>query len=116
MAHVDVLAEEHLARALADASGRSSELIARDDPLRQSIIALRAGTRLGEHNSPPAATLHILRRRVRVDIGEREQGEFGQGELWVLTHERHAVLALDDSVLILTTVASTGAPSHGGHD
>lgn len=112
MARLDDLATHHLDAALTDPNGRSSELVARDGMLRQTIVALRADTRLGAHNSPPAATLQVLRGRVRVEIGEQLQGEFGEGELWVLSHERHSVLALEDSVFLLTTVTSTGEASH----
>ena len=106
MANLKELAESHLATARAEEHGRSAELVAHDGPLRQSVIALRDGVRLAEHNSPPAASLQVLRGRVRVDLDDECQGEFGEGELWILTHERHSVLALADSVFLLTTVTS----------
>lgn len=106
MANLTELAESHLTAALTDKHGRSAELIANDGPLRQTVIALKEGVRLAEHNSPPAATLQVLSGRVRVDLADEYQGEFGAGELWVLTHERHSVLALADSAFLLTTVTS----------
>ena len=106
MANIKELADSHLATALAEERGRSAELVAHDGPLRQTVIALRNGTRMAEHNSPPAASLQVLQGRVRVDLDEESQGEFGEGELWILTHERHSVLALEDSVFLLTTVTS----------
>lgn len=48
----------------------------------------------------------MLAGRVRVELDDEMQGEFGEGELWILTHERHSVLALEDSVFLLTTVTS----------
>lgn len=113
MPNLHEVLERNMAAALVSHNGRSAELIAHDGVLRQTIVALRAGTRLGEHNSPPAATLQVLRGSLRVEVGDSEQGEFRQGELWVLTHERHGVLALEDCAFLLTTVTSTGEGSHG---
>lgn len=106
------IAHEQLETALADPHGRSAHLVAHDGELRQTVIALRAGSGLGEHNSPPAATLQVLQGRVRVTAGEAVQGEFAAGELWVLTHERHAVHGVEDSVFLLTTVTSVGTTAH----
>ena len=104
------LAHTHLAAALADEHGRSAELILRDGPMRQSIIALRSGVELAEHNSPAAASIQVLAGRVRVT--GQEPTEVTAGRLDVLIHARHAVLALEDSVFLLTTV--TGIDSTGG--
>lgn len=106
MANLKELVESHMAAATTEERGRSAELVAHDGPLRQTVIALRDGVRMAEHNSPPAASLQVLKGKVRVDLDNESQGEFGEGELWILTHERHSVLALDDSVFLLTTVTS----------
>ena len=115
MADLRALAESQLAAARASDNGRSAELVAHDKELRQTVIALTEGTRLPTHNSPPAATLQVLRGRIRVDLdeGERLQGDFSEGELWVLTHEPHSVLALQNSVFLLTTVTSVDRESFG---
>lgn len=106
MANLKELTESHMVAARAEERGRSAELIAHDGPLRQTVIALRDGVRMAEHNSPPAASLQVLKGRVRVDLDDESQGEFAEGELWILTHERHSVFALEDSVFLLTTVTS----------
>lgn len=111
MALLPGLAEHHLTAARAAENGRSAELIAHDGVLRQSVIALVAGTRLAEHNSPKAATIQVLVGRVEVTGGGDVVLEAGRLE--VLTHERHAVTAHEDSVFLLTTVTSVdnqGAP------
>lgn len=113
MANLEYEVERNLSRALGSTNGRSAELVAHDGVLRQSVVALRSGTRLQEHNSPPAATLQVLHGSLRVEMGKKEQGTFQKNELWVLTHERHSVLALEDCAFLLTTVTSTGEPSHG---
>lgn len=112
MPNLNELAQSHLTAARADDRGRSAELIAHDGELRQTVIALTDGTRLPAHNSPPAASIQVLSGRVRVELGADMQGEFSAGELWILTHERHSVLALEDSVFLLTTVTSVDKPSY----
>ena len=113
MPDLSALASEHLAAARTDPHGRSAQLVVHDGELRQTVIALVAGARLGEHASPPAASLQALQGRVRVEVDGDVQQDVAAGELWELTHERHAVLALEDSVLLLTTVTSVATGSHG---
>ncbi|WP_069386925.1 cupin [Cellulosimicrobium cellulans] len=110
MTNVDLLTDAHLTDARAAANGRSTEVVVHDGPLRQSVIALVAGVELGEHNSPPAASIQVLRGRVRVTALDEGDTELGAGELRVLTHERHAVTALEDCAFLLTTVTSVPNP------
>jgi quercetin dioxygenase-like cupin family protein len=98
----------HLQEAKAAPNGRSAGRIVHDGDLRQTVVALAAGTELGEHNAPHAATLQVLHGRVRVTSPSGDE-DLGTGTLHLLTHERHAVLALEDAVFLLTTV--TGTPT-----
>ncbi len=104
MVDLDGLTTTHLEAARAARNGRSAELVLHDGVLRQSIIALTAGTELAEHNSPPAASLQVLVGRLRVTGTDGPEAR--AGELVLLTHERHAVEALEDVVFLLTTVTS----------
>lgn len=97
-------AAAHLDAARASAHGRDAQLVLHDGVLRQSVIALTSGTELAEHNAPHAASIQVLVGRVRVT--GVEESEVDAGHLIVLTHGRHAVLALEDSVFLLTTVTS----------
>lgn len=97
-------AQEHLDAARVSTHGRDAQLILHDGVLRQTVIALTEGTELAEHNSPHAASLQVLIGKVRVT--GVEEAEVSAGHLIVLTHKRHAVLALEDSVFLLTTVTS----------
>lgn len=100
-----------LDRARKSQHGRHAELLVHDGPLRQTIIALLQGMRMSEHNSPPAASIQMIRGRVTV-TGE-ETVTLDTGTIEALTHHRHSVEALDDSVFLLTTVTSVpGAESH----
>ena len=99
------LAEAHLEAARGSAHGRSAELLVHDNRLRQTVIALTAGNHLGEHNPPHAGSVHVLSGRVRLAGGSGAAGvEVGDGELVVITHERQALEALQDSVILYTTV------------
>lgn len=98
--------------AIASDKGRAAEILVHDGPLRQTVIGLRNGQALAEHNSPPAASMYLLRGRVRVT--GQEQSEVAAGEITALTHVRHGVEALEDSVFLLTTVTSQAGGSHEG--
>ena len=82
-------------------NGRHAELLVSDGPLRQTVIALRRGVRLPEHNSPPAASMQVVRGSVRVT--GQEEAELRAGDLE----------ALEDCAFLLTTV--TSQPSGGSH-
>ncbi|MET9493861.1 cupin [Streptomyces sp. NPDC006552] len=97
------LPDEHLAAAHRDAHGRSAELLVREDPLRQSVIALTEGTALDEHNTPQAATLLVLRGRVRLTT-HSDTTDLAANELRAIPQERHGLLALTDAVVLLTAV------------
>ena len=102
MANLSLLTQSHLDAARASDNGRSAELLLHDGPLRQTVIALVAGVELAEHNSPSAASLQVLVGRLRVTGVEADA--LVEGEIALLTHQRHAVLAEEDSVFLLTTV------------
>lgn len=104
-------ARSHLDAARASAHGRDAQLVVHDGVLRQTVLALTAGTELAEHNSPHAASLQVLTGRVRVT--GVDESEVAAGHLVLLTHERHAVLAVEDAVFLLTTVTSLEPEQRG---
>ena len=71
---LDALAREHLERAQNSSAGRSSETVVggHEHTLRQTVVALRAGTGLAEHENPGEATVHVLAGRVRLGSGGEE--------------------------------------------
>ena len=112
MSIVDDKARQLLEAACASDHGRAAKLLVSDGPLRQTVIALKAGTVLQEHNSPPAASLFLFTGQVTVT--GQETTTITEGQLATLTHQRHSVEALEDSVFLLTTVTSVeGRESHG---
>lgn len=109
---VHQLAQDQIALAHEDPHGRSAQIVVHDGPLRQTVIALTKGTRLAEHNSPPAGSILVLRGTVDVSSADRVE-TLPTGFLATLTHDRHGVEALSDAALLLTTVTNVGEPSHG---
>lgn len=99
------LADEQAAKAAENPHGRSAHLLLHDGVLRQTVIALTAGSSLDEHNAPVAASLQVLRGRVSLTIAGRRQ-EVRAGELHAIPQERHGLLAHEDSVVLLTAVTN----------
>ena len=106
MDDLTTLADEHMALAGSDPRGRSAHMFLQDGPLRQSVIALVAGASLEEHAAPPAASLQVLRGYVRLtaDSGHKE---VAAGQVQRIPQERHGLTAIEDSVVLLTTVTGT---------
>lgn len=94
-------AERLLTQARADARGKASAPVLKGERQRAMLVALTAGAGLGEHSSPPAASLHVLSGRFRLYAGELGW-ECGPGELVAIPEERHAVDCLEDGVFLLT--------------
>jgi quercetin dioxygenase-like cupin family protein len=101
------LARQQLELARAASSGRSARTVygGHEHALRQTLIALVAGRRLDEHDSPGEATVHVLHGRVRLVAGD-VGWEGSPGDLIVVPAARHALEALEDSAVLLTVCAS----------
>lgn len=103
MNDLPLLIREHLDKAAADPHGRSAHLLVHEGPMRQTIIALTAGTSLSEHNAPEAASLQVLYGSVRV-TAESGDSDLVPGQLFPIPQERHGLTATDDTVVLLTAV------------
>lgn len=102
------LADDLLTRATEASSGRATQAFhaAPGGVLTQVVLALTAGKQLSEHENPGEAFLQILRGRVRLTAGD-EAWELGAGDLLAIPQRRHAVLALEDTVVVLTLARVT---------
>ncbi|MFE0100765.1 cupin [Streptomyces sp. NPDC059009] len=105
-ADLTAIAEDHLAKARGAAHGRSAQLIVHDGPLRQSVIALASGAALDEHNTPPAASVAVLRGRVRLTMPDGGGTELAAGQLGQIPKVRHGLVALEDAAVLLTAVTA----------
>lgn len=92
-----------LTQARDSHSGRAAQTVygGHDHDLRQTVIAIAAGQELAEHESPAEATLHVLVGEVRITAGD-ETWEGGAGDLVAIPPTRHALVALQDSAVLLT--------------
>lgn len=98
-------AREQSRKAQTAGAGRSAQRVhgRHDRSLRQTVIALAAGSTLAEHENPGEATVQVLSGRVRMD-GSRTSWEGRTGDLIVVPQERHRLEALEDSAVLLTVV------------
>src|SRR3954451_674023 len=97
------LARDHLATATTSSSGRSAHTIrgGHERMLRQTLIALRAGVSLDEHDNPGEATVQVLHGRVTLVAGD-DRWNGSPGDLMSVPDSRHALEAVEDSVVLLT--------------
>jgi quercetin dioxygenase-like cupin family protein len=98
------LARDHAARAAQSSAGRSAHTVhgGAGATLRQTVIALRAGQELAEHENPGEATVLVLEGRVRLTGAATGASEGPRHTLLTVPDERHALTALEDSVVLLT--------------
>lgn len=97
------LVRHHLATASSASSGRSAHTIygGHEHALRQTLIALRAGSKLDEHENPGEATLQVLHGRVTLVAGENRWNG-SPGDLMTIPDSRHSLDAVEDSAVLLT--------------
>jgi quercetin dioxygenase-like cupin family protein len=100
---LEAIAREQAKRAAAASSGRSAQTVygGHEHALRQTVLALTAGSSLDEHESPGEATVQVLRGRVRLTAGQ-VAWEGRAGDLLVVPGARHALQAIEDSAVLLT--------------
>ena len=105
------LVRHHLDHARDASSGRSAETVygGHVHVLRQTLIALRAGQRLEEHDNLAEATVQVLEGRVVLTSGDASWSGW-RGDLITMPPGRNSLEAVEDAV-ILFTVAKLIAPA-----
>jgi quercetin dioxygenase-like cupin family protein len=101
------LAREQLAAAHRAGSGRSAHTVygGHEHTLRQTLVALTAGSALSDHDSPGEATLQVLQGRVKLTTPDTTW-DGAPGDHLVIPPTRHGLHAVDDSVILLTVAKS----------
>ena len=104
-------ARTHMERARGADHGRSAHTVqgGHDRALRQTVVALRAGTTLREHSSEREATLQVIAGRIRLTAGT-ETLEAVASDLLTVPDGAHTISAVEDSALLLTVSVVLGAP------
>ncbi|MFD8915282.1 cupin domain-containing protein [Streptomyces sp. NPDC059575] len=100
---LDAEARLQLERAKEASTGRSATTVygGHEHTLRQTLMALTAGTVLAEHENPGEATVQVLGGRVRLTSGDTSW-DGRTGDFLVVPPSRHGLEALEDSTLLLT--------------
>ncbi len=82
-------------------AGRTARTVLTGESMRATVIALKAGAELGEHEAPPAATLYCITGKVTLRSRDRSLTVY-PGQLVAIPQLRHAVEAHADSAVLLT--------------
>ncbi len=98
---LEALARELLQEATERPNGLRTRPVIRGPQQHAVLFALRAGSRLPEHEAPPAATIQVLRGEAVLVAGE-ERWVLQAGELLPIPPVRHHVDAATDTVCLLT--------------
>ncbi len=103
------LAREQLEVARTSSSGRSAHTVygGHEHALRQTLIAMVAGTELDEHDSPGEATLQVLHGRVQLTNGQVHWNG-SAGDHLVIPQSRHGLHAVEDAAVLLTVSKPVG--------
>jgi len=111
---VHALAGELLQTATAENAGRAARTLPHPvDGLRQTLIALREGAEMTEHESPGAASLLVVRGRVRLRAGD-DIVDLGPHQIAPIPDRRHSLEAAEQSVVLLSVAVPARSPDAEG--
>jgi quercetin dioxygenase-like cupin family protein len=100
---LDALARQQIEQAASRGGGHTADTVygGHEKVLRQTVIGMITGSRLGDHSNPGEATIHVLTGRVRMTFGA-ESWEARTGDLLIVPDGTHGLEALEDSAVLLT--------------
>jgi quercetin dioxygenase-like cupin family protein len=100
---LQAMARELLERARDSGPDRTATTVlgGHEKVLRQTVIAMRGGAVLGEHENPGEASIYVLAGRVRLSAGQ-DSWEARPGDLLEVPPSSHSLEALEDSAVLLT--------------
>lgn len=108
---IDALARQQLTAAVAASNGRAADTVygGHEKVLRQTVMALKAGTRLSDHQNPGDATVFVLQGSLRLRSGENSW-EGKPGDLLIVPDGIHSLEAEEDSAFLFTVAKSNKSP------
>ena len=97
------LVRQQLLLADSASNGRSSQTVygGHEHVLRQTVIALKSGELLSEHENPGEATVHVLQGRVRLAAGS-DSWDGSPGDLLIIPQAPHSLESLETAAVLLT--------------
>ncbi|WP_078292226.1 cupin domain-containing protein [Mycobacterium sp. D16R24] len=98
---IDALIRQLFERAADGHNAADTVVGGHERVLRQTVIALREGSALGEHENPGEATIYVIQGSVRLVVGD-EYWDGRAGDLIEIPDARHSLQALADSAVLLT--------------
>jgi YihY family inner membrane protein len=100
---LEALAREQMKAATAAPAGRAARTVygGHEHVLRQTLMALTAGSSMSEHQNPGEATVHVLHGRVRL-VADAVAWEGRDGDLLIVPQAPHTLHALEDAAVLLT--------------
>ncbi|MFA4082905.1 cupin domain-containing protein [Mycobacteroides salmoniphilum] len=98
---IDALVRQLFERASDGHNAADTVVGGHERVLRQTVIALREGSALGEHENPGEATIYVIQGSVRLVVGD-EHWDGRVGDLIEIPDARHSLHALADSAVLLT--------------
>ena len=96
-------ARELAGKAAQTKSGRAADTVfgGHEKRMRQTVVALREGAEMAEHESPGEATMTVISGRLRLVVGDTAWS----GREWdylVIPNAPHSVEAETDTTFVLT--------------
>jgi quercetin dioxygenase-like cupin family protein len=82
-------------------AGRTARTVMSGPRMRAVVIAMREGAEMAEHESPPAATLYVIKGQVTLK-GDGQEWPLEAGSLVPIPAHRHSVEAHADAAFLLT--------------
>ena len=105
-----LLADSLLTRAASVHARRAASTLPHPvEGLRQTVIAMLAGTELAEHGSPGPASLVVLHGRIRLIVGG-DTIELAVDQFSPIPDRLHSLAADEDAVVLLSLAVPEQAP------
>lgn len=103
--HLTLMARPDLPGWRESSSGRAAKTIygGKEHQLRQTVIMLRAGKSLSEHQNPGEATIYVISGRIIMRSADNSWHGW-DGDYLIVPNAAHTVEADEDSVILLTVV------------
>jgi quercetin dioxygenase-like cupin family protein len=93
-----------------EATGRSSETLAKYSGLTVVLLLMKAGTQIRAHRVDGWTSVYVIQGRLKVHVLEEQCADLGVGELLILEPAlEHDVQAPEESAFLLTIAGAHGA-------